>query len=193
MARIGVFVCHCGINIADTVDVEKVAIELGKVNGVTASTTYQYMCSDPGQKLIRDTIVEKDLDGVVVASCSPRLHERTFQLCVEAAGLNRYRFEMANIREQCSWVHRDKRRATLKAIDLTKMAVAKLTKKEPLVPFSVPVEKKALVIGGGIAGIQAAIDIANCGYMVTIVERSPTIGGKMAQLDKTFPTLDCSA
>ncbi len=110
MARIGVFVCHCGINIADTVDVEKVAIELGKVNGVTASTTYQYMCSDPGQKLIRDTIVEKDLDGVVVASCSPRLHERTFQLCVEAAGLNRYRFEMANIREQCSWVHRDKKK-----------------------------------------------------------------------------------
>ncbi|KAF0121028.1 MAG: heterodisulfide reductase subunit A [bacterium] len=193
MSRIGVFICHCGVNISSTVDVEKIAEELAKEDGVAFATEYKYMCSDPGQKIIKDAIKEHNLDGIVVASCSPRLHERTFQLCIEAGGLNRYKLEMANIREQCSWVHKDKEFATEKAKDLIKMAVAKVRKNQPLTRFSIPVFKKALVIGGGIAGMQASIDIAKAGYKVTLVERTPTIGGRMAQLDKTFPTLDCSA
>jgi len=193
VSRIGVFICHCGVNISSVVDVDKLTEELAREDDIVIATEYKYMCSDPGQKLIKDTMEEHKLDGVVVASCSPRLHQRTFQLCIEGAGLNRYKLEMANIREQCSWVHKDKEFATEKAKDLIKMAVAKVRKNQPFDQLSIPVLKKALVIGGGIAGMQASIDIANAGHRVTLVERTPTIGGRMAQLDKTFPTLDCSA
>ncbi len=193
MSRVGVFICHCGVNISSTVDVEKLCEEFAQEDGVAIATEYKYMCSDPGQRIIKEAIEAHNLDSIVVASCSPRLHERTFQLCIEGAGLNRYKLEMANIREQCSWVHKDKEYATLKAKDLIKMAVAKARKNQPFDQLSIPVLKKALVIGGGIAGMQAAIDIAKAGHKVTLVERTPTIGGRMAQLDKTFPTLDCSA
>jgi heterodisulfide reductase subunit A len=193
MAKVGVFICHCGINISSVIDVERVVSEISKIPGVALSTHYEYMCSDPGQNLIKESIKEHNLSGVVVAACTPRIHERTFQNCTEAGGLNRYFFEMVNIREQDSWVHEDKDLATKKAIDLVKMKVAKLKKDESLTPFSISVERRALVIGGGIAGMQAALDIANAGHEAIIVEKSPTIGGRMAQLDKTFPTLDCSA
>lgn len=193
MAKIGVFICQCGVNISSVIDVKRVASEISKIPGVALSTDYQYMCADPGQNLIKDAIKEHNLTGVVVASCTPRIHEKTFQNCVEAGGLNRYFFEMVNIREQDSWVHEDGELATQKAIDLVKMKVAKLKKDEPLSPFFITVERRALVIGGGIAGMQAALDIANAGYEAVIVEKTPTIGGRMAQLDKTFPTLDCSA
>jgi len=193
MAKIGVFVCHCGVNISSVVNIERVVSEIGKIPGVALATDYKYMCSDPGQNLIKESIEKHNLTGIVVAACTPRIHERTFQNCIESAGLNRYFFEMANIREQDSWVHEDSELATQKAIDLIKMKVAKLKKNEPLFPFSIPVERKVLIIGGGIAGMQAAIDIANAGYEAIIVEKTPTIGGRMAQLDKTFPTLDCSA
>lgn len=193
MSRIGVFICHCGVNISSAVDVEKLSEELAREDGVAFATEYKYMCSDPGQRIIKNAVKEHNLDGIVVAACSPRLHERTFQLCIEGTGLNRYKLEMANIREQCAWVHKDKDYATENARDLIKMAVAKVRKNQPFEQLSIPVLKKALVIGGGIAGIQASIDIAKAGYKVTLVERTPTIGGRMAQLDKTFPTLDCSA
>jgi heterodisulfide reductase subunit A len=193
MAKVGVFICHCGINISSVIDVERVVSEISKIPGVALSTHYEYMCSDPGQNLIKESIKEHNLSGVVVAACTPRIHERTFQNCTEAGGLNRYFFEMVNIREQDSWVHEDKDLATKKAIDLVKMKVAKLKKDESLTPFSISVERRALVIGGGISGMQAALDIANAGHEAIIVEKSPTIGGRMAQLDKTFPTLDCSA
>lgn len=193
MARVGVFVCWCGSNIAKTVDVEKVAEAAGKLPHVVYSTHYKYMCSEPGQNLVKEAIKEHKLDRVVVASCSPRLHEPTFQRCISEAGLNPYMFEMANIREHCSWVHEDREAATEKAIDLTAMAVAKAVRNEPLSRQQIPLTKKALVIGGGVAGIQAALDIADAGYEVTLVERTPSIGGRMAQYDKTFPTLDCAA
>ncbi|MBQ9781677.1 MAG: CoB--CoM heterodisulfide reductase iron-sulfur subunit A family protein [Clostridia bacterium] len=193
MQRIGVFVCWCGSNIASTVDVEKVAEVLKLEQGVVVSEHYQYMCSENGQALIRNAIKEHNLTGVVICSCSPRMHEATFRKTCELAGLNQYMVEIANIREQCSWIHKDKEDATLKAIILGRSAIAKLKLNEPLITGESPVVKRALVIGGGIAGIQTALDIAEAGFEVDIVEKSPTIGGNMAKLDKTFPTLDCSA
>lgn len=193
MERIGVFVCHCGTNIAGTVDVAKVAEELGKVQGVVFSTHYTYMCSSAGQKMIEDHIKEDGLTGVVLCSCSPRMHEKTFRGCAERAGLNPYKVEIANIREQTSWVEKDIEKATAKAIALGKAAIAKTILDTPLTPGETPMTKRALVIGGGIAGITAALDIADAGFPVDLVERKPTIGGKMAMLDKTFPTLDCAS
>ena len=194
MKRVGVFVCHCGTNISAAVDCEKVAENAKSFPGVAYSTDYKYMCAEPGQELIKKAIKEQKLDRIVVASCSPRMHEPTFRRCIESGGLNAYLLEMANIREHCSWVHPDdKERATIKATDLVKMAVAKVMQNEALVRSTIPITKRALVIGGGIAGIQAALDIANAGHIVDVVEKEPSIGGRMAQVDKTFPTLDCSA
>lgn len=193
MQRIGVFVCHCGTNIAGTVDVKAVAAALSHEPGVVFSTDYQYMCSQAGQNMIKDAIAEHKLSGIVVCSCSPRMHEATFRKTAAGAGLNPYMVEIANIREQCSWVHKDMPTGTEKAIILGKAAVAKVNLNAPLTPGESPVTKRALVIGGGIAGIQTALDIADAGFPVDIVETKPTIGGKMAQLDKTFPTLDCAA
>ncbi|MBP1567121.1 MAG: CoB--CoM heterodisulfide reductase iron-sulfur subunit A family protein [Oscillospiraceae bacterium] len=193
MQRIGVFVCHCGTNIAATVDVKAVAEALKSEPGVVFSTDYQYMCSQAGQDIIKNAIAEHKLTGIVVCSCSPRMHENTFRKTAAAAGLNSYMVEIANIREQCSWVHKDIPTGTEKAIILGKAAVAKVSLNAPLTPGESPVTKRALVIGGGIAGIQTALDIADAGFPVDIVETKPTIGGKMAQLDKTFPTLDCAA
>ncbi len=193
MQRIGVFVCWCGSNIAATVDVEKVAQVLAKEPGVVFSTDYQYMCSEAGQNLIIDAIKEHGLTGVVICSCSPRMHEATFRKTVQKAGLNPYMLEIANIREQCSWIHKDKAQATEKAVILGRAAIAKVHLNAPLTAGQSPVTKRALVIGGGIAGIQTALDIADAGFAVDIVEKKPTIGGKMTQIDKTFPTLDCAA
>jgi len=192
MARIGVFICHCGENIAGTVDTAKVAEEAGKIPGVVYSVDYKYMCSDPGQNLIKEAIKEKKLTGVVVAACSPRMHEPTFRRACAESGLNPFLCEMANIREQCSWVHEKTPATTEKAIELVRIIVEKVKRNKPLYPIKVPVTKTALVLGGGIAGIQAALDIANAGHKVILVERSPSIGGHMLQLSETFPTLDCS-
>ena len=193
MQRIGVFVCHCGTNIAATVDVEAVAKALGQESGVVIATDYPYMCSQSGQDMIKNAIHEHQLTGVVICSCSPRMHEATFRKTCAAAGLNGYMVEIANIREQCSWIHKDKQEATEKAIILGRAAIAKVHLNAPLTAGSSPVTKRALVIGGGIAGIQTALDIADAGFEVDIVEKKPTIGGKMTQIDKTFPTLDCAA
>ncbi len=190
--RIGVFVCHCGRNIADTVDVEKVAQEASKLPDVAYATTYKYMCSDPGQKLIQDAIKEHDLDGVVIAACTPTMHEETFRRAVSKVGLNRYLCEIANIREHCSWVHHEKEKATKKATNIVASLVEKVSENIPLEPVEVDVTRRALVIGGGIAGIQAALDLADAGIEVVLVEKSPTIGGNMAKLSETFPTLDCA-
>ena len=179
MSKIGVFICHCGENIA-------------KFDGVAFATDYKYMCSDPGQSLIRKAIEEQKLDGVVVAACSPRMHEPTFRRACSEAGLNPYLCEMANLREHCSWVHEKGEPTTAKAIDIVRGLVEKVKRNKPLKPIEVPITKKALVIGGGIAGIQAALDIANCGHQVILVEKEPSIGGHMSQLSETFPTLDCS-
>ena len=193
MQKIGVFVCHCGINIAGTVDVKAVAEALSHEPGVVFSAEYPYMCSESGQNMIKDAIREHGLTGVVICSCSPRMHEATFRKTAAAAGLNSYMVEIANIREQCSWIHKDMKTATEKAIVLGRTAVAKVALNTPLTASESPVTKRALVIGGGIAGIQTALDIADAGFEVDIVEKTPTIGGRMAQLDKTFPTLDCAA
>lgn len=193
MQKIGVFVCWCGSNIAATVDVEAVSQALSKEPGVVFSTNYQYMCSQTGQDLIQDKIKQFGLTGVVICSCSPRMHENTFRKTCEKAGLNPYLVEIANIREQCSWIHKDKAAATEKAIILGRAAIAKVQLNAPLHAGTSPVKKRALVIGGGIAGIQTALDIADAGFPVDIVEKQPTIGGKMTQIDKTFPTLDCAA
>ncbi len=193
MQRIGVFVCHCGTNIAGTVDVAAVAEALKSEPGVVFSTDYQYMCSQAGQDMIKNAIRDEKLTGIVVCSCSPRMHEATFRKTAASAGINPYMVEIANIREQCSWVHKEMPIGTEKAIILGKAAVAKVNLNTPLTPGESPVTKRALVIGGGIAGIQTALDIADAGFPVDIVETKPTIGGKMAQLDKTFPTLDCAA
>jgi len=192
MKRTGVFICHCGINIAGTVDVKKAAKDLSKHPGVVHSEEYVYMCSDPGQNLIIDAIKEKKLDNVVVACCSPTLHETTFRNAAKSAGINTFQCEIANIREQCSWVHKDMDKATDKAIKLTKSAVERVRRNESLEPISIPVTRRALVIGGGISGIQSALDMANSGFEVILLERSPSIGGHMIQLSETFPTLDCS-
>ncbi|MBQ9929333.1 MAG: CoB--CoM heterodisulfide reductase iron-sulfur subunit A family protein [Oscillospiraceae bacterium] len=193
MQRVGVFVCWCGSNIAATVDVEKVAEVLAKEPGVVFSTNYQYMCSQAGQEMIQESIRKYNLTGIVICSCSPRMHENTFRKTCEKAGLNPYMVEIANIREQCSWIHKDKDTATEKAIILGRAAIAKVHLNAPLTAGTSPVKKRALVIGGGIAGIQTALDIADAGFDVDIVEKEPTIGGKMTQIDKTFPTLDCAA
>ncbi len=193
MQKIGVFVCHCGTNIAATVDVKAVAEALAKEPGVVTSVDYQYMCSESGQNLIKDAIRDHGLTGVVICSCSPRMHENTFRKAAAQAGLNPYMVEIANIREQCSWIHKDIKEATEKAIILGRAAIAKVHLNAPLTAGESPVVKRALVIGGGIAGIQTALDIADAGFEVDIVEKNPTIGGKMAQIDKTFPTLDCAA
>ncbi len=192
MARIGVFVCHCGENISATVDCEKVATVASGFSGVAYSTSYKYMCSDPGQNLVKDAIKEHKLDGIVVAACSPRMHEPTFRRATAEAGLNPYLCEMANLREHCSWVHDKVEATTNKAIDTVRTLVEKVKRNTPLHPIRVPVTKKALVIGGGVAGIQAALDIANTGHQVIMIEREPSIGGHMSQLSETFPTLDCS-
>jgi len=191
--RIGVFVCQCGTNIASTVDTERVAEEAKKLPDVVYATTYMYTCSEPGQQEIQRAINEYNLQGVVVAACSPRMHEPTFRRAVEKAGLNRYMFEMANIREHVSWVSNDREANTKKAIELVRMAVAKLRFNQPLFPSRVAINKRVMVIGGGVAGIQAALDCADAGLQVVLVERKASIGGKMAQLDKTFPTIDCSS
>jgi len=192
MAKIGVFVCHCGENISATVDVAAVAEYASKLSGVVYSTDYKYMCSDPGQTMIKDAIKKYDLTGVVVASCSPRMHEPTFRKTCSEAGLNPYLCEMANLREHCSWVHEKGDATTKKASELVKILVEKVKKNHPLQAIKVPVTKTALVLGGGIAGIQASLDIANAGFKVILVEREPSIGGHMSQLSETFPTLDCS-
>lgn len=192
--RIGVYICHCGTNIAGVVDVEEVTEFARKLDSVVVARHYRYMCSDPGQNLIRDDIQKYNLNRIVVASCSPRMHEPTFRRTCEEAGINPYLFEMANIREHCSWVHvEDRRAATEKAKALIKGAVQRVFYHEPLERKEIPVNPNTLVIGGGIAGIQAALHIANSNHKVYLVEREPSIGGHMIQLDKTFPTLDCSA
>jgi len=191
--RIGVFICWCGSNIANTVDVKAVAQALSHEPGVVYSTDYQYMCSEAGQNIVKDAIKNYELTGVVICACSPRMHEATFRKMAGAAGLNPYMLEVANIREQCSWIHKDKVEGTQKAIILGRTAIAKVNLNAPLTAGESPVTKRALVIGGGIAGIQTALDIADAGFEVDIVEKEPTIGGKMTQLDKTFPTLDCAA
>lgn len=191
--RIGVYVCHCGLNIAASVNCEKVAEYASTLPHVVISKHTLYSCSDPGQETIKKDIIEHNLNRVVVASCTPRLHEPTFRKTCEEAGLNKYLFEMANIREHCSWVHlHEPEKATEKAKDLVQMAVARVALLKPQEEVVVPVTREALVIGGGVAGIQAALDLADTGYKVYLVEKSPSIGGKMAQLDKTFPTMDCS-
>ncbi|MEE8402188.1 MAG: CoB--CoM heterodisulfide reductase iron-sulfur subunit A family protein [Candidatus Hydrothermarchaeaceae archaeon] len=192
--RVGVYVCHCGINIAGVIDVEEVAKYAKKLGGVVVAKDDKYMCSDPGQELIKKDILEHKLNRVVVAACSPRMHEPTFRTACQEAGLNPYLSEMANIREHGSWVHMNEpEKATWKAKELVRMAVAKARLLEPLKNPKVSVIKKALVIGGGIAGIQASLDLADQGFKVYLVEKTPSIGGTMAQLDKTFPTMDCSA
>lgn len=193
MKKVGLFICHCGSNIAGTVNIEKVKNYFLSEKDITVSDDYKYMCSEPGQKKLRDAITEKELNGVVVACCSPRMHEITFRNAALAAGLNPYQVEIANIREQCSWVHqKDKEKATEKAIQIIKTMIEKVKRDEPLTPIEFDITKKALVIGGGIAGITAAVDIANAGYEVILVEKKHSIGGKMLQLSETFPTLDCA-
>ncbi len=191
--RIGVYICHCGTNIAGTVDVEAVTEFARSLPAVVIAREYTYMCSDPGQDLIRQDIKELGVNRVVVAACSPTLHERTYRRVCQESGLNPYLFEMANIREHCSWVTEDKKAATEKAKALVSAAVRRVYYQEPLETKEVPVNPNTLVVGGGIAGIQAALEIADSKHRVYLVEREPSIGGHMAQLDKTFPTLDCSA
>ena len=191
--RIGVFICHCGRNNRCTVDCAKVAETARAYPDVVYAVDLMYSCAEPGEAAIEAAIHEHKLDGVVVASCSPRMHEPTFRRTVERAGLNRYMFEMANIREHVSWIGKDKVANTNKAAELVEMAVAKLRNNKPLFSKSFDISKRLLIIGGGVAGIQAALDCADGGVPVVLVERQPTIGGKMAKLDKTFPTVDCSS
>lgn len=192
MARIGVFVCHCGENIARKIDVAKVAASAARFPGVVMTENYPYMCSAPGQRKIQESIEEYGLTGAVIAACSPQLHEPTFRGASKIGGLNPYLCEMANIREQCSWVHSDGEKATEKASEIVATMVEKVKKNHPLTPIDVPVSGGALVIGAGVAGIRAALDIAKAGHKVTLVEKQPSIGGNMAKLSETFPTLDCS-
>jgi heterodisulfide reductase subunit A len=190
---IGVYICHCGGNISDTVDVERVREAAALFKGVKIAETNEYVCSNPGQERIMRGIREHNLNRVVVASCSPRMHLETFRQTVKTAGLNPYLLEMVNIREQCSWIHDDKEKATLKAIDLIRGAVERARYLEPLELKSIKLNRDVLVIGGGVAGIISAIELADKGYQVYLVEKTPSIGGHMAQLSKTFPTLDCSS
>ena len=191
--RIGVYVCHCGTNIAGTIDVEAVASSASDFDGVVVSRHYAYMCSDPGQALIKDDIQNFDLNRVVVASCSPLMHETTFRTACAEAGLNPYLFQMTNLREHVSWVSENKEFATEKAIDLVSAAVHRVAWHDQLETRKVEVKQSAMVVGAGIAGIEAALRLADAGKKVYLVEREPGIGGHMAQLYKTFPTLDCAA
>lgn len=191
--RVGVYICHCGTNIAGSIDIKELQEYARTIPNVVLADEYQYMCSTPGQKKIEDAIKEHNLTGIVVAACSPRLHEPTFRTATKEGGLNQFKFEMANIREQNSWVHmHDREGATSKAKDAIRMAAAKASLLEDLYPKSVPVEHAAMVVGAGVGGIQAALDLASSGIKTYLIEKAPTIGGRMSQLDKTFPTLDCS-
>jgi heterodisulfide reductase subunit A len=190
--RIGVYICECGINIGSVVNVPDVVDSVGDLPNVVVARQHRYTCSEAGQEMIKKDVREQGLTRVVVASCSPRMHETTFQNAVKSAGLNPYYFQMANIREHCSWVVKDPLQATEKAKRLVSAAVNRVTWHEPLFARTEEVTPAAMVVGGGIAGIQAALTIAEAGYPVYLVERQPSIGGRMAQLDKTFPTLDCS-
>ena len=192
-AKVGVYLCECGGNIGDVVDVEEIRKHVREWDHVVVARKDNYLCSKPAQDTILADIEKHSLERVVVASCTPRLHEPTFRKCVSDVGLNPYLLEMANIREQCSWVHlHDREAATAKAEDIVKIAVARARLLEPQVEMEVPVTKAALVIGGGVAGIQVALDLADAGHQVYLVEKEPSLGGKMAQLNKTFPTMDCS-
>lgn len=191
--RIGVYICHCGTNIAKVVDVAKLSEKFKAHPGVVVSRDYRFMCSDPGQDLIQKDIKEHQLDRVIVAACSPLMHENTFRNAVERAGLNRYLFEMVNIREQVSWVTEDHHAATSKADRLIKAGLARVKYHEPLEMRRVPITRRVLVVGGGIAGIEAALTLADAGFEVVMVEKDSSIGGHMSKFDKTFPTLDCAA
>ncbi len=189
--RIGVFICHCGTNIAGTVDCYRVN-EAIATNGVALVREHPYLCTG-GQAQIISDIEEYELNRIVVAACSPRIHEETFRTVCMVAGVNPYLMEMVNIREQCSWCHAlEADEATQKAIDLVRMAIEKVKLNEPLTPIQVPMTKKALVVGGGISGIEASVQLADLGHKVILVEKGPTIGGKMAQLNKIFPDQNCS-
>ena len=191
--RVGVFVCECGLNIAGSLDCEEVRKYAETLPDVTVSVLNKYTCADPGQNEIKRYIKENNLNRVVVASCSPRMHEPTFRACVADVGVNPYLLEMVNLREHCSWVHlHDRKAATEKAKDMVKIGVARVRNLEPQIEKSVPVTKAALVVGGGVAGIQASLDLADSGIQVYLVEKEPSIGGIMAALDKTYPTMDCS-
>jgi heterodisulfide reductase subunit A len=191
MKKLGVFICHCGVNIAGTVDVKSVAEKVGKIEDVRHSTDYIYMCSEPGQQIIREAVREKDLDGVVVACCSPSMHENTFRKAVKSQGMNPYLCEIANIREQCSWVHqKEKGEATRKAEEIIQATLEKVRRNEQLEAIAVAVNRRVLVIGGGIAGMTASLDLGYGGYEVTLLEKEPALGGHMAQLSRTFPDLD---
>src|SRR5208283_4203639 len=191
--KIGVYICHCGANIAATIDVESLSNNVKNMTGVVIVRTNKYTCSDPGQDVIKKDIKELGLNRVVVAACSPQMHEKTYRRVLSAARLNPYLLEIANIREHCAWVTHDKAKATTKAFDLVKAAVKKAALLEPLTAKSIGVNPATLVVGGGIAGMQATLEIAEAGHQVYLVEKEPAIGGHMAQLDKTFPTLDCAA
>ncbi len=191
--KVGVYICHCGTNISKMVDVAQIAEEMKVYPNVTVSTHYRFMCSEPGQELIINDIKEQNLNRVVVAACSPLMHELTFRKAVERGGLNRYFFEMVNIREQVSWVTFDHKSATQKAHALIRGGVARVVFHEPLEMRQVPIGKRVMIIGGGIAGIEAVLQIADAGYDVVLVEKEESIGGHMAKFDKTFPTLDCAA
>lgn len=191
--RIGVYICHCGVNIAATVNVAEVRDFIAQQPNVVVARDYKFVCSDPGQDLIKQDIKDLDVNRVVVAACSPLMHELTFRSAAESAGLNRYLVQIANIREHCSWVHDDRIEATKKAKALVNAAVKRVALHQPLEITRAPVNRNTLIVGGGIAGIQAALEIANAGYHVYLVEKEPTVGGKMGQFDKTFPTLDCAA
>ncbi len=191
--RIGVYICHCGVNISATVNIAEVRDFISKQPNVTIARDYKFMCSDPGQDLIKQDIKNLGVNRVVVAACSPLMHELTFRRAAESAGLNRFLVQIANIREHCSWVHDDIEAATQKSKGLINAAVKRVTLHEPLQIKRQPVNTTTLIVGGGIAGIQASLEIANAGYHVYLVEREPTIGGRMGQFDKTFPTLDCAA
>jgi heterodisulfide reductase subunit A len=191
--RIGFFICHCGVNISSTVNVADVRDYIATLPNVVVSKDYKFMCSDPGQDLIKNAIKSNRLNRVVVAACSPLMHELTFKNCCEKAGLNRFLFQMANIREHCSWVHSNKDQATLKAKSHANAAVSRVAFQVPLEVRKEKINLDTLIIGAGISGIQAALEIADSGNNVFLVEKEPSVGGKMAMFDKTFPTLDCSA
>jgi len=191
--KIGVYICHCGVNISATVNVAEVRDFIARQPNVVIARDYKFMCSDPGQDLIKQDVKNLGVNRVVVAACSPLMHELTFRMAAESAGLNRYLLQIANIREHCSWVHDDREQATKKACALVNAAVRRVALHQPLEITRKPVNKATLIVGAGIAGIQAALEIANAGYHVYLVEREPTIGGRMGQFDKTFPTLDCAA
>jgi heterodisulfide reductase subunit A len=191
--RVGVYICHCGTNISKMVDVVHIAKQMGDHADVAVAREYKFMCSEPGQELIIQDIREKKLDRVVVAACSPLMHEPTFRAAVERGGLNRYLFEMVNIREQCSWVTTDYDAATRKARALINGALARVKFHQPLEMRRISVTKRVMIVGGGIAGIEAALQLADAGFEVILVEKEESIGGHMARFDKTFPTLDCAA